>query len=255
MRTSIGAVVVLVLVALVAAVVVTMFSTGGSATTIPIAPADVSSGMASSAPLGAEDSPGADESGTSGVVSSGAGAGAGAGTGTGVGAGAGSSGDASPGTVSPGRVSSTSPTVPAPLLVHLVGAVATPGLYELRAGDRVVDAVAAAGGFTPDADQARLNLAGPVSDGEQIFVPRVGEARPVAEGSGAPGAAEPSSPVNLNTADEGALDALPGVGPATAKNILDWREANGRFTAVEDLLSVTGIGEKTLAELRDLVTV
>ena len=253
MRTSIGAVVVLVLVALVAGVVVTAFSTGGSATTIPIAPADVSSGTASSAPLGAEDGPGADESGTSGVVSSGAGAGAG--TGTGVGAGAGSSGDASPGTVSPGRVSSTSPTVPAPLLVHLVGAVATPGLYELRAGDRVVDAVAAAGGFTPDADQARLNLAGPVSDGEQIFVPRVGEARPVAEGSGVPGVAGPSSPVNLNTADEGALDALPGVGPATAKNILDWREANGRFTAVEDLLSVTGIGEKTLAELRDLVTV
>jgi len=145
--------------------------------------------------------------------------------------------------------------VPAPLLVHLVGAVANPGLYELREGDRVVDAVAAAGGFTPDADQARLNLAGPVSDGEQVFVPRVGEALPVARGSGAPAVGEPSSPVNLNTADEAALDALPGVGPATAKNILDWREANGRFTAVEDLLSVTGIGEKTLAELRDLVTV
>ena len=248
MRTSIGAVVVLVLVALVAGVVVTAFSTGGSATTIPIAPADVSSGTASSAPLGKEDGPGeADESGTTGVVSSGAGAGAGAA--------AGASSDASPGAVSPDRVSSTGPTVPAPLLVHLVGAVANPGLYELREGDRVVDAVAAAGGFTPDADQARLNLAGPVSDGEQVFVPRVGEALPVARGSGAPAAGEPSSPVNLNTADEAALDALPGVGPATAKNILDWREANGRFTAVEDLLSVTGIGEKTLAELRDLVTV
>ena len=252
MRTSIGAVVVLVLVALVAGVVVTAFSTGGSATTIPIVPADVSSGTASSAPLGKEDGPGeaggpgeADESGTTGVVSSGAGAGAGAGA----------SSDASPGAVSPDRVSSTGPTVPAPLLVHLVGAVANPGLYELREGDRVVDAVAAAGGFTPDADQARLNLAGPVSDGEQVFVPRVGEALPVARGSGAPAAGEPSSPVNLNTADEAALDALPGVGPATAKNILDWREANGRFTAVEDLLSVTGIGEKTLAELRDLVTV
>lgn len=244
MRTSIGAVVVLVLVALVAGVVVAAFSTGGSATTIPIAPADVSSGTASSAPLGAEDGPGeADESGTTGVVSSGAGAGAGV------------SGDASPGAVSPDRVSSSGPTVPAPLLVHLVGAVANPGLYELREGDRVVDAVAAAGGFTPDADQARLNLAGPVSDGEQVFVPRVGEALPVARGSGAPAAGEPSSPVNLNTADEAALDALPGVGPATAKNILDWREANGRFTAVEDLLSVTGIGEKTLAELRDLVSV
>ena len=252
MRTSIGAVVVLVLVALVAGVVVTAFSTGGSATTIPIVPADVSSGTASSAPLGKEDGQGeaggpgeADESGTTGVVSSGAGAGAGAGA----------SSDASPGAVSPDRVSSTGPTVPAPLLVHLVGAVANPGLYELREGDRVVDAVAAAGGFTPDADQARLNLAGPVGDGEQVFVPRVGEALPVARGSGAPAAGEPSSPVNLNTADEAALDALPGVGPATAKNILDWREANGRFTAVEDLLSVTGIGEKTLAELRDLVTV
>ena len=150
------------------------------------------------------------------------------------------------------------------IFVHLLGAVERPGLYQLREGDRAIDAVAAAGGFTPTADQSQLNLARPLSDGEQIYVPAVGEAPPpgagdvggsaLGGGSGV-GAGTPGGRVNLNTADLAALDTLPGVGPATAKAIIDWRDANGRFTAVEDLLSVTGIGEKTLAELRDLVTV
>ena len=136
------------------------------------------------------------------------------------------------------------------IFVHLLGAVARPGLYELREGDRAVDAVAAAGGFADQADQTQLNLARLLADGEQIYVPVVGEVQPAPEAAGTVG-----GKVNLNTADEAALDTLPGVGPATARRILDWRETNGRFTTIEDLLSVSGIGDKTFAELKDLVTV
>ncbi|WP_165064413.1 helix-hairpin-helix domain-containing protein [Marisediminicola senii] len=146
------------------------------------------------------------------------------------------------------------------IFVHLLGAVNRPGLYELRAGDRAIDAVAAAGGFTAEADQAQLNLARLLTDGEQIYVPVIGEvpAAPPGAGGGAGAAGTAGGvpgKVNLNTADEAALDTLPGVGPATARAILEWREANGRFTAVEDLLAVSGIGDKTFADLKDLVTV
>ncbi len=123
-----------------------------------------------------------------------------------------------------------------------------PGLYELRDGDRAVDAVAAAGGFTEAADAAGLNLARFVSDGEQIIVPAIGEA-PAAGPAGVPGK------VNLNTADAALLDTLPGVGPATAAKILAWREQNGRFESIEDLLDVGGIGQAKFESLRDLVTV
>jgi competence protein ComEA len=142
------------------------------------------------------------------------------------------------------------------IFVHILGAVAAPGLYELREGDRAVDAVAAAGGFADGADQSGLNLARFVTDGEQIVVPLVGEA-PVAApgiGGGAGGAVVPGK-VNINTADAAALETLPRVGPAMAARIIAWRDENGRFTAVEDLMSVTGIGEKTFDAMKDLVTV
>lgn len=144
------------------------------------------------------------------------------------------------------------------IYVHLLGAVERPGLYELREGARGIDAIAAAGGFTATADQSQLNLARPLSDGEQIRVPALGEdpaLPPPGTGGAATGGEAAGGRVNLNTADLPALDTLPGVGPATAQAILDWRETNGRFTAVEDLLGVAGIGEKTLAALRDLVSV
>lgn len=151
--------------------------------------------------------------------------------------------------------STPAPAAPAVVLVHVLGAVARPGLYELAEGDRVVDAVAAAGGFTEEADQAALNLAQVLADAQQVQVPRVGEAPPPPPpGSTAPGAAA-GGPVNLNTADLAALDTLPRVGPSTAQKILDWRESNGPFTSVDDLLAVSGIGEATLEGLRDLVTV
>lgn len=137
----------------------------------------------------------------------------------------------------------------AALYVHVSGAVGRPGLYRLDGGARVVDAVAAAGGFTEAADRTVLNLARPLVDGEQVHVPEAGEAST----PGAPVSAD--GRVNLNTADVAALDTLPRVGPAIAERIIAWREENGRFTSVDDLLSVPGIGEKMLAGLRDLVTV
>ena len=142
------------------------------------------------------------------------------------------------------------------LLVHVLGAVVRPGLVELAAGARVVDAVAAAGGFTAEADPAGVNLARPVVDGEQLVVLAIGQVPPPAAGGGAPGSGQAAADevVHLNTADVAALDTLPRIGPALAQRIIDWREANGRFSSVDDLLAVTGIGQKTLDGLRDLVT-
>ena len=151
----------------------------------------------------------------------------------------------------PGTLSTSSPAAGgSAIFVHILGAVMAPGLYELREGDRAVDAVAAAGGFADGADQSQLNLARFVTDGEQIVVPVVGAVPPAAAG----GAQVPGK-VNINTADAAALETLPRVGPAMAARIIEWRDANGRFTAVEDLMSVTGVGEKTFEQLKDLVTV
>ena len=148
--------------------------------------------------------------------------------------------DAGEGLVSEGSV--------APIFVHVLGRVAQPGLYELREGDRVVDAIAAAGGLTPEADPAGINLARPLSDGEQLAVPAVGEAPPAA----APGVASDGR-IDLNTADVAALDTLPRIGPAMAQRIVDWRAANGPLSSVDDLLAVSGIGQKTVEALRPLV--
>jgi competence protein ComEA len=147
--------------------------------------------------------------------------------------------------ISPGPSPSAAPH--GVIYVHILGQVVSPGLYALSPGDRGVDAVAAAGGFTPDADPAALNLARPLDDGEQILIPALGE--------GPASAAAPDGRVNLNTADLVALDTLPGIGPAKAQGILDWRTQNGRFSSVDDLLDVPGIGASTLDRLRELVTV
>ena len=146
----------------------------------------------------------------------------------------------------------TSSTVPAELAVHVAGAVAHPALYRLPPSARVADAVDAAGGALPEADLDRVNLAAPVADGTQVYVPRQGDG-----GGGAasgPGATA-SGPLDLNQATEAQLDELPGIGPATAKAILDARAKKGRFRSVEDLLDVRGIGPAKLDAIRDLVTV
>jgi competence protein ComEA len=136
--------------------------------------------------------------------------------------------------------------------VHVAGAVSRPGLYSVAAGSRVADALAAAGGIAADGDASAVNLARVVSDGEQIVVPVIGAAPPA--GAGPPGTA-PDGRIDLNTADQAALETLPRIGPALAARILEWREANGRFQSVEDLLAVPGIGEKVLEGLRSGVRV
>jgi competence protein ComEA len=164
------------------------------------------------------------------------------------------------------------PTSGAELVVHVVGQVVRPGLVRLRPGARVADALTAAGGTRTGADVAALNLARLVVDGEQIRVPRPGESPAVGPGAGGAGGAGSSGaggaggagtsgssggsngPVSLNAADAAALDTLPGVGPVLAQRIIDWRTEHGRFTSVDELGEVSGIGDKLMAQLRPKVT-
>jgi competence protein ComEA len=144
-------------------------------------------------------------------------------------------------------------------LVHVAGAVRRPGVYRLRAGKRIDDALRMAGGPTRQADLAAVNLAAKVEDGRQVLVPerarRGTAALPASAAGGAGPAASPGVPVNLNTATLEQLDALEGIGPATAQSILDFREEQGGFGSVEELGEIPGIGEKRLATLREAVTV
>ncbi|HET7397981.1 MAG TPA: helix-hairpin-helix domain-containing protein [Intrasporangium sp.] len=176
---------------------------------------------------------------------------------------------ASPAPRAAGRPPRSGPAPPdGEVVVHVVGQVMRPGLVRLRPGARVADALAAAGGTAPGADLAALNLARVVVDGEQVMVPRPGQP-PLAPpgtaadtgrgasggtGTGGTGAAARDAPVSLNTADLAALDGLPGVGPVLAQRILDWRAEHGRFTSVDELGEVSGIGEKLLAQLKARVT-
>ncbi|MEA3526881.1 helix-hairpin-helix domain-containing protein [Nocardia implantans] len=169
----------------------------------------------------------------------------------------------------PGRVDPAPPT--AELVVSVVGLVHRTGLVRLPEGARVADALAAAGGPSEGADTTGLNLAQRLSDGDQVLVgPVVPSSGAPQHGSGTIGAggrpstgsaaapSRPSSPagrIDLNTASEAELDALPGVGPVTARAIVSWRTTNGRFTSVEQLGEVDGIGPARLARLRDLVRV
>ena len=151
------------------------------------------------------------------------------------------------------------PAVPvgAPVLVHVAGAVVRPGVVELSSGDRVADAIEAAGGVTADASTAALNLARPLVDGEQVLVPTVDEVAVGAAGTdqvGSRGGVEVESTVReLHRAAD--LEELPGVGPVLAGRIVAHREANGPFTEAVQLRDVSGIGEATWASLRDLVGV
>lgn len=143
---------------------------------------------------------------------------------------------------------------PAPgLVVHVAGQVARPGLVRLPAGSRVADAVEAAGGVTRARASESVNLARLVVDGEQIYVG--GTARPGGAGGVEAGAAAAVSPVDLNTATVDQFDALPGVGPVIAARIIEWRTLHGRFSSVDELAEVSGIGEAILADLRPLVRV
>jgi competence protein ComEA len=133
------------------------------------------------------------------------------------------------------------------LYVHVVGEVQSPGMYQLPIGARLVDAVFAAGGLTEEADNASVNLARELTDGEQIIVFSISQ-----EGQ-SPGT-NSSGLISLNRAGDKELEELPGIGPALAGRIIAWREANGGFKSVQDLLEVSGIGESLLSGVIDLVT-
>ena len=136
---------------------------------------------------------------------------------------------------------------PARLVVHVAGAVRTPGLYRLPEGARVADAVRRAGGAAPRADLTAINLAARVADGIQVVVPARLPAAP-----GAPAAR--AGPVSLGSATLEQLDGLPGVGPVTAQKILDYRAAHGGFRSVDDLDAIPGIGPARIEQIRALVT-
>ena len=166
-----------------------------------------------------------------------------------------------------GHNAETEQAVSAPFYVHVDGAVASPGVYAIDASSRVNDAVIAAGGLADGADTSSLNLAAPVQDGSKVYVPFAGEAQGntsttdsvgdfqsysgavTSSGSGG------SSLVNINSASADELKMLPGVGDATAEAILEDRQSNGPFTSIEDLMRVSGIGEKKFAKLKEKICV
>ena len=142
------------------------------------------------------------------------------------------------------------------VFVHVAGAVATPGLYELRPGARVADALEAAGGPAASADLDRLNLAALLTDGQRVHLPKVGEADvPPADVGGPAGVGSGTTLVDLNTAGSVELESLPGIGPAIAGAIIDERARRGGFRTVDDLLGVRGIGRAKLEQIRPLVVV
>ncbi len=148
-------------------------------------------------------------------------------------------------------------TVPDPLVVHVTGAVVTGGVYVLPPDSRVMDAVEAAGGLTPESDPQRINLAAYISDGQQIFVPYLS----VSDGddfnsSGKLPENRPASSagIGINTASRSELEQLPGIGPVLAGRIVDYRETHGPFSEVDDLLNVNGIGPQKLEDIRGHVS-
>lgn len=166
-----------------------------------------------------------------------------------------------------GPGAATAPDVVAPLetvaasqatrslvVVHVVGAVRSPGLLRLPEGSRVIDAVERAGGARRNADLASVNLAAPLVDGTQVVVPFRRASAHAGGGGGAPPSTGPTPPVSLSSATLEELDALPGVGPVTAQRILDYRAEHGPFASVDDLDAVPGIGPARMEQLRDLVT-
>jgi len=165
---------------------------------------------------------------------------------------------------------SPEPTAVAPVLaaritVHVVGAVQHPGVYELAADARIIDAVTAAGGLTVQADSEMINLADRVGDGQQVRVPAVGEQllpslTPLSAASGqrsGPGVdiVGPGAMLNINTASAAELETLPGIGPVLAERIVSYRQGHGPFAAVEDIMAVSGVGEGIFAQIHDSITV
>lgn len=139
------------------------------------------------------------------------------------------------------------------ILVDVAGWVRRPGVYEFAEGARVIDAIDAAGGARPGAVLSSLNLAAPLVDGTQVLVPKESQSAPTtAAETGTSGA---TGLVNVNSATNAELETLPGIGEVIAQAIVDHRTENGPFTSVEQLVDVSGIGDATLENIRELVTV
>ena len=139
------------------------------------------------------------------------------------------------------------------LTVYVTGAVNQPGVVTVATGARVADAVNACGGLSPEADGEAINMAQAVKDGQQIRVPAKGAT--TAKTGGSASSADMGGLVNINTADEKALDTLPGVGPATAQKIIEYRENEGAFQSPEDIMKVRGIGKAKYEKMKDKITI
>lgn len=138
-------------------------------------------------------------------------------------------------------------------VVHVCGAVVNPGVYELDSGSRVMDAVNLAGGFKEDASEAYVNLAGIISDGDQIVIPTIEEASTMEKSE--PQEEKSSGKVNINTADKALLCTLPGIGETRAESIIAYREEHGNFSSIEDIMQVSGIKDSSFQKIKDYIIV
>jgi competence protein ComEA len=173
--------------------------------------------------------------------------------------------EAQPGTDSGSLDGMNAGETPSTITVYICGCVLNPGVYELPEGSRICDGLDAAGGFAEGADETRINLAGYLKDGDMVFFPEEGEEIP----EGAVSEAQPisgtvaagvtsgtsSSLININTASEDALCSLPGIGSSKAKAIIKYREDNGPFTDISQIMNVSGIGENLYNNIKDLICV
>lgn len=149
----------------------------------------------------------------------------------------------------------TSAEEPLVLMADIKGAVNQPGVYEIQEGTRVIDLVEQAGGLTADSDASTINFAMRLTDEMTIYIPKKGESveqvTQIAKGQ----PVSQNTTVNLNSADASELETLPGIGPSKSKAIIEYRETNGAFKSIDDLKSISGIGDKTFEKLKDLISV
>jgi len=155
----------------------------------------------------------------------------------------------------------TAPVQTQKIVVHVAGAVKNPGVYTLEEGQRVKDAIEVAGGPLPEADLLRLNLAQKLQDEDKLYVPKIGETpeqpeqENISYGATVGIVTKNDGKININTADETELIKLPGIGPATAQKIIDYRKTNGSFKSIEEIKNVSGIGDKKFEQIKDKIKV
>ena len=155
----------------------------------------------------------------------------------------------------PPAVSVVAPVEEERIVVHVVGAVKNPGVYTLEYGQRVKDAIDVAGGSLPEADLVRLNLALKLEDEDKLYVPEIGETFDELNTDAIGVFSSDKDKININKASLVELEVLPGIGPATAQKIIDYRDKNGPFKQIEEIKNVSGIGVKKFEQIRDKITI